>query len=190
MTLPPGAYQVRARTRALEPPALVRIEVHAGEIVLAQAEVENGGTATFPLMLPAGGRGVGASAYGLAGRAEVLEIAVVPEALVPRDRRAGFDWPEQPDPARYRVETAGVRVTVLDRTARDEDGFRVRGAGVFLVESPVGATVRMSVRKAGAVADETVDLETASAVALGRTAVHRVRVVAEDARVAFAVTGR
>jgi hypothetical protein len=187
--LPPGAYQVRVRTRPLEGPAQVRVEIHAGELVLAQADIADGGEAFFPLDLPAGGRGLGASAYGLAGRSEVEEIAIVPEALVPRDRRAGFDWPERPDAARYRVESAGMRVTVLDRTSPEGDGYRVRGAGSFLVEAPAGATIRMSVREAGG-PDRIEDLETSGAVALGRTAVVPVRVPAEDALVTFSVRGR
>ena len=189
LLLPPGAYQVLVRTRALEPPAAVRVEVHAGDLVLAQAEIADGGTTVLPLLLPAGGRGLGASAYGIAGRAEVDEVTLVPEALVPQGRREAFGWPELPDDAHYRVESSGVRVTVLDRTAPEAGGFRVRGEGSFLVEAPVGATIRMTVRRAGA-ADDVVHLEAAGGVALGRTAVLPVRVPAEDARVTFALEGR
>lgn len=188
--LPPGAYQVRIRTRSLDaPPAAIRVEVHAGDLVLGQAEVADGGTALIPLLLPAGGQGLGASAWGVAGRAEVEEVAVVPEALVPRGRRDAFDWPELAEGSRYRVAVSGLRVTVLDRTVPEAGGFRVRGEGRFLVEAPVGATIRMTVRRAGAAADDIVDLETAGAVVLGRTAVVPVRVPADDARVAFALRG-
>ena len=173
--VPPGAYQVHVRTRPREVASLVRIEVHAGELVLARAEITDGAAAVFPLLLPAGGRGVGVSAAGIAGRAEIEGVALVPETLVPRDRREEFDWPERPDAASYRVESGGVRVTVLDRTAPEEGGFRVRGEGSFLVEAPVGATVRMTVRRAGADHDEVVDLETAHGVALGRTGSTTVR---------------
>jgi hypothetical protein len=190
LLLPPGAYEVQVRVRPLQQPSVVRFEIHAGDLVLAEASVADGGIARFPLLLPAGGRGLGASAYGMAGRAEVEEIAIVPEALVPRERRAAFDWPERPDPGRYRVESAGVRVTVLDRTAPEAGGFRVRGQGSFLVEAPVGSTVRARVRRAGKPDDDVVELETTGAVALGRTAVLPVRIPAEDALVTFALQGR
>ena len=189
LLLPPGAYQVQIRTRPSEPPAVVRVELHAGDLVLGQAEIANGGTSVLPLLLPAGGRGLGISAWGVAGRVEVDEVTVVPEALVPRRMRDAFDWPEMPDAGHYRVASSGVRVTVLDRTAPEAGGFRVRGLGSFLVEAPAGATVRLTVRHAGADADDVLDLETAGGAALGRTAVLPVRVPAKDARVTFALLG-
>jgi hypothetical protein len=82
-----------------------------------------------------------------------------------------------------------MRVTVLDRTSPEGDGYRVRGAGSFLLEVPAGATISMSVREAGG-PDRIEDLETSGAVALGRTAVVPVRVPAEDALVTFSVRGR
>jgi hypothetical protein len=188
VNVPPGAYQVLVRARALESPAAVRFEVHAGDLVLGQADIE-GGTAVFPLLLPAGGRGLGASAYGVGGRVVVDDLMLVPEALVPRRRREAFEWPELPDAGHYRVASSGVRVTVLDRTAPEADGFRVRGEGSFLLEAPAGATIRMVVRRAGA-AEDVVHLETAGGVTLGRTAVLPVRVPAEDAHVTFALEGR
>ena len=189
MLLPPGAYQVEVRTRALEAPAHVRLEVHAGELALAQAETHGGGTVRFPVFLPAGGRGLGASAYGVAGRGEVEAITVIPEALVPRARRAGFDWPERPQGDRYRVESSGVRVTVLDRTERQNGGFRVRGEGSFLVEAPAGAAIRMTVtRAAGSI--EAKDIDTAGAVTLGRVAVLPLRVREQDAVITLALGGR
>jgi len=190
LLLPPGAYQVQVRTRSLDAPAMVRVELHAGDLVLGQAEIAGGEAAVLPLLLPAGGRGLGVSAWGIAGRTEVDEISVVPEALVPRQRRHTFDWPELPEAGRYRVESSGVRVTVLDRSAPEAGGFRVRGEGRFLVEAPVGAVVRQTVRHAGADRDDVVALESAGGVALGRTAVLPVRVPAEDARVTFALEGR
>ena len=189
LLLPPGAYQVRVRAHPLEMPALVRVEVHAGDLVLGRMELA-GGDALLPLLLPAGGRGLGASAYGVAGRAEIDEMTVLPQAVVARGRREGFDWPELADTAHYRVEWSGVRVTVLDRSAPEGGGFRVRGTGAFLLEAPVGASVRMTVRRTGSDEADVVDVDTARAVALGGTAVIPVRVPADDALVTFAVTGR
>jgi hypothetical protein len=190
LLLPPGAYQVQVRTRAGEAPAAARVEFHAGDLRLAQAEVAEGGTVVLPLLLPAGGRGLGATAYGLAGSTEIDEITIVPQALVPRRLHGAFDWPELPDAGNYRVASSGVRVTVLDRTAPEAGGFHVRGAGAFLVEAPVGATVRVSVRHAGTRQEDVRHLDTASGVALGRTAVIPVRVPAEEAWVTFAVEGQ
>jgi len=186
--LPPGAYEVQVRTPPGRGPAQARVEIHAGDLVLAQSDLGEGVT-TFPLLLPAGGRGVGASAYGTSGRSEVDEIAVVPQALVPRHRRAGFDWPERADGTRYRIEAAGVRVTVLDRTEAEGGVFHVRGHAAFLVEAPAGATVRMTVRR-NDLADQHVDVTTSDAVTLGRTAIIPVQVREEDAHVTFALGGR
>ena len=95
-------------------------------------------------------------------------------------------------PDRYRVESDGVRVTVLDRDARPRrGGFRVRGEGSFLVEAPAGATVRMIVRRAGGRGSEVVRPRDGGRVS--RSAARRCsrsRVPAEDAHVTFALEGR
>jgi hypothetical protein len=189
VNLPAGAYRAEVRIRSLEGPAAARIEIFAGDLVLATADVAPGAN-FIPLMLPLGGRGLAVSATGVTGRAEVEEIAIVPDALVPAERRAAIPWPEVPLPDRYRVESNGVRVTVLDRSAPESEGFRVRGHGSFLVEAPNGATVRWTTLHAGEDEARVVDLETAGAVLLGGTAVLPVRIQAEDARVTFALLGR
>jgi hypothetical protein len=190
LLLPPGAYRVEARVRATEAPAAVRIDAFAGDLPLGSLPAADTGVFTMPLVLPAGGRGIAVSATGISGRALVEDVRVVPEALVPREQRGAFPWPERPDADRYRVETGGLRVTVLDRTPREGEGFRVRGEGAFLVEAPPGGVVRMTVRRAGADADAVTDLDAAGAVDLGRVSVRPVRVPAEDAWVGFALGGR
>jgi hypothetical protein len=202
INLPPGAYRAEIRVRALVGPAVVRMEVFAGDLVLATADAEDGAT-IVPLLLPAGGRGLAVSATGVSGRAEVEQIAIVPEALVPSDRRASFPWPEAPLADRYRVESNGIRVTVLDRTAPEAGGYRVRGEGQFLVEGPVGATARATVRTDSGSGEilwgarsipfrgsGVVELAMAEGAQLGRTAVVPVRVRASDAWVSFALQGR
>ena len=188
--VPPGAYDIEVDAHAIEMPAAVRIEIHAGDLVLGRFELAGGGTALFHLPLPAGGRGLGLSAYGVAGRTEIDAITVLPRAVVPAARRDGFDWPERADDAHYRVASAGVLVTVLDRSEPEEGAFRVRGSGAFLVEAPVGAVVRMTVRNEPSGAVSVVDLDPTDAIILGRTVVIPVRVPAADARVDFAVLGR
>ncbi len=190
VNLPPGAYRAEVRIRALEQPAAVRVEIFAGDLVLATADVEDGAT-VVPLLLPAGGRGLAVSAAGVSGRAEVEEIVIVPDALVPPERRASFPWPEAPLPDRYRVESNGVRVTALDRSSVPEgDGFRVRGDGRFLLEAPVGAAITQTVRSAGGGEAQAEDLETTGGVILGRTVLLSVRAPAEDAHVTFTLGGR
>jgi hypothetical protein len=188
LLLPPGAYRVEARVRATEAPAAVRFEVFAGELTLGAMDAPGTGTVSMPLVLPAGGRGVAVSATGVAGRAVVEDVRVAPEALVPREARGAFPWPERAEADRYRVESSGVRVTALHRTPREGDGFRVRGEGAFLVEAPPGAPVRMTLRRASG--DEVRDLDPSSAVDLGRVSLHPVRVSAPDAWVLFERGGR
>ena len=190
VNLPPGAYRVRARVRALEEPALVRLDVFAGELPLATASLGHGDGGS-PLFLPLGGRGLAVSATGVTGRAEVEAVEIVPEALVAPERRAALAWPETLRPDRYRVESHGVRVTPLDGGGEPQaGGFRVRGTVRFLVEAPAGSTVARELRLAGhqtAVAD---DVETATGTLLGRTALLPLAVAADDAVVTFAVKGR
>jgi hypothetical protein len=189
VNLPPGAYRVEATIRAREGRAAVRIEVFAGELTLAQGDAGEG-VATIPLLLPLGGRGVALSASGVAGRSEVENISIVPEAVVPPRTRDALPWPEEARPDRYRVESGGVRVTALDSSSVPEgDGFRVRGAGRFLVEAPAGAVVASAIVAADGERREQ-DFATADAAALGRTALLAVELPAANAHVTFAVKGR
>lgn len=190
INLPPGAYRAEVHSRSLEGPAVVRIEIFAGDLLLATADVEDG-VAVLPVMLPLGGRGLAVSATGTSGRAEVEDIAIVPEALVPPERRAALPWPEVLRPDRYRVESNGVRVTALDGSSEPEGGgFRVRGDGRFLIEAPVGAVVWHSMLLAGGDEPWVGELETTDAVVLGRTALLSLILPAEDGHVTFALEGR
>ena len=89
---------------------------------------------------------MGLSAAGLEGRAELHAACLVPEALVPREDRGRFAWPEYAEPARYRVAGGNVRVTVLDRTAPDGDGFRLDGdRGEIVVDGAAEALAAVHV---------------------------------------------
>jgi hypothetical protein len=190
VNLPPGAYRAEIRLRALDGLAVARIEIFAGDLVLATADAGDGAN-VIPLLLPLGGRGLAVSAIGVTGRAEIDEIAIVPEALVPPPWRDGFPWPEAPLPDRYRVESNGVRVTALDRsTVPEAGGFRVRGDGRFLVEAPAGAVVLHSLLLAGDPEPWSGETETTDAFVLGRTAIQVVIIPAQDGHLTFALKGR
>jgi hypothetical protein len=80
------------------------------------------------------------------GSSRLEAAALAPQVLVRRSRRHLLPWPERPDDDRYRVESRGVRVTVLDMSAREGEGFRLGGdTGRFAVEVPAGARVRVRV---------------------------------------------
>jgi hypothetical protein len=207
LQLPPGSYRVRVRLRAVEGEAIARVAVHAGELTLGEWDVAAAAReAAFPLLLPAGARGLGVTAAGLAGRSEIAEVVIAPEALVPPVRRGGFGWPEIATPDRYRRGRGDVRVTVLDRTGVEGDSYVVGGAGAFLVEAPAGATVDVHVARdtdaRGAIewGGHRVELpaETSTRLALsmsagadlGPAAVVPVRVQVPAARVTFALQGR
>src|SRR5207245_1020266 len=82
------------------------------------------------------------------GRAVLDEARIVPEALVPRRRRGEFPYPMFAREDRYRVGGPTVRATAVDRSVPEADGFRLAGGeGVFLVDGPAPAAVRVEVRR-------------------------------------------
>lgn len=147
MDVPPGLYLFRAAIRPLDAPARVRVELGSGALVFAEAELDEGRTeVALPVLLPTGARRLGISAAGLHGRAELHAARLVPEALVPREDRGRFAWPEYAEPLHYRVAGGNVRVTVLDRTAPDGDGFRLDGErGDIVVDGPPDALAAVHV---------------------------------------------
>jgi hypothetical protein len=189
INVPPGAYRLMIRAHAREAPAMTHVEAFAGELVVATADA--GGDAAVPVLLPLGGRGLAVSASGVAGRAEIDSVALVAEDVVPAERREPLEWPSAPLPGRYRLDVNGVRVTLLTRNVEpDGDGFRVRGAGRFLLEAPAGARIRQTRQDAGAIEAREEHLDTSAAVVVGRVALLPVAMSAADARVTFAIEGR
>ena len=148
MDVPAGRYVFQAAIRPATAAARVRVELGSGPLVFASAELDAArGTVALPVLLPAGGRRVGISMAGVAGEAELEVARLVPEALVPRDDRGRFSWPEFAEPDRYRFGDR-VRVTVLDRSAREGDGFRVAGGQAdVLVDGPADARAVMHVQR-------------------------------------------
>jgi hypothetical protein len=197
IVVPPGAYHVVVRTRAVTLPAAARVEVFAGDFTLAALDVGGTGSATLPLLLPVGGRGIAVGATGAAGRLEIEDVRVVPETLAPPERRGELSWPERLE--LYRVGSDGVRVTALGRSPREGSAFRVRGEAAFVVEgpaagavevrAPAGATVIAGGRELAA-GEGAISLPFAAGVALGRTSALGVRVRAKDGAVSFALAGR
>jgi hypothetical protein len=150
MDVPPGRYLFEAAIRRAAPPARVRIELGSDPLVFAEAELDQARTSvSVPVLLPAGARHLGISAAGLDGRAELDEARLVPEALVPREDRGRFRWPEFADDARYRVAGGRLRVTVLDRSAPEVGGFRLDGVqGDLVVDGAPDVVAEVHVRRA------------------------------------------
>src|SRR6185503_14890044 len=102
MDLPPGDYLVEVRLKSLGPSSL-RLEMHAGDLALAWADVDDGRERVLlPMTLPVGARHLALSAVLQGGRAELQEARIRPQALVPRDRRDRLRWPMFAEPDRYR----------------------------------------------------------------------------------------
>lgn len=149
MDVPPGRYRFEAAIRPVAAPAQVRVELGSGPLVFAEVELDQARTAVaVPILLPTGARRLGISAAGRAGRAELLGARLVPEAVVPRDERGRFAWPEFADAGRYRVAGGGLRVTALDRSAPEGDGFRLDGAeGDLVVDGAPETVAEVRVRR-------------------------------------------
>jgi hypothetical protein len=148
--LPPGAYRVEL-TAAGEAgvPFRVAVELYAAELLLGRATLTDAEPrAAFPLLLPGGARQIGLTAIGEAGRARLEDARVVPEALVPRATRGEFPYPMFMREDRYRIGGPDVRATAVDRSAPEDGGFRIAGAdGLFLVDAPAAANVRVDVKR-------------------------------------------
>lgn len=149
MDVPPGRYRFEVAIRPLAAPAQVRVELGSGPLVFAQAELDQARTSVaVPLLLPTGARRLGISAAAGAGRALLHGARLVPEAVVPRDERGRFAWPEFADAGRYRVAHGVLRVTALDRSAPEGDGFRLEAAqGDLVVDGPPDAVAEVHVRR-------------------------------------------
>jgi hypothetical protein len=209
--VPPGLYHldVVGRTEGLPRGSRsARVEAVAGELPLDWGHLQEGREGfSLPLLLPAGARRLCVRAVGVQGRAEVASAALVPEALVPRERRGDFPWPRQPEIATYRVGDDAVRTTALDRSGREGAGFRLEGGdGAFLVEAapetsvdvqierprpdPADALVwnghRMGLASAGSV---RLRMTAADGARLGTTAVAPVELRSAGAWVRFSAAG-
>jgi hypothetical protein len=148
MDVPPGRYTFVVSLVPSSQPGRLRVELGSAPLVFAETVLSaEQGQAALPVLLPAGARRLGVSALGLAGWTELAEARLVPEALVPRDARGRFGWPEFAEPARYR--TGGpVRVTALDRSVPEGGGFRLeREQGDLLVDGARDAVARVQVRR-------------------------------------------
>jgi hypothetical protein len=141
LDLPPGLYDLVVSSGGVAPGERARLR--ADELPLLDEELARG-EARFPLLLPAGARRLRLDLPAGA------RAAFVPRALLPRGRRGDFAWPRVPWPDRYRVGTAALRVTAIDRSEPEGGGFRLAGpVGRFLVELPEGGAARLIVQRAG-----------------------------------------
>jgi hypothetical protein len=208
LDLPPGHYRLDVQSKVLEalPTAhVVRLDVAAGELILESGYVRaEGPPVSFDLPLPAGVRRLVLTAAGAQGLALIEEATLVPLDVVPRPLRSNLSWPRIAEPDRYRVESRGVRVTVLDRSVPSGEGFTVEGTeGSFLVEASPGRAVALRVRRPrpdlrdavlwgdrriplGLRPDAVLSAPADSPVVLGTRAVIPVRIESREAWVAFA----
>jgi hypothetical protein len=155
--LPPGAYRVELRAAGEDGlPFRIAVELYAAELLLGRALLtEAAPVAAFPLLLPGGARQIGLTAIGEAGHARLLEARAVPEALVPRQVRGEFPYPTFALEDRYRIGGPVVRATAVDRSAPEDGGFRLQGGdGLFLVDAPAAAAVRVDVKRMAVRADD------------------------------------
>lgn len=140
LDFPPGLYDLTVSAGAVAPEGRARLR--ADELPLLDEALALG-EARFPLLLPAGARRLRLDLPAGA------RAAFVPRVLVPRSRRGTFAWPLVPWPDRYRVGSAALRVTVVDRSEPEGGGFRLDGpVGRFLVELPEGGQARLLVQRA------------------------------------------
>jgi len=149
MDVPPGRYLFEAAIRPPSSPARVRVVLGSAPLVFADVDLHEAQTSVaVPLLLPAGARRLGIAGAGTEGQAELREARLVPEALVPRDDRGRFTWPEYAEADRYRVASGRLRVTVRDRSAPEAGGFRVQGeAGEIVVDGPRESVAGIRVRR-------------------------------------------
>ena len=205
--LPPGLYRIDVAGHTLAAATgmnVARLELAARDLPLDQTYLREGAPdPSFTLLLPVGARGLRLSAIGVQAGALVTDARVVPLDVVPVSRRGPLTWPRAPEPDRYRVPRGALRVTVLDRSIPEADGFRLDGAqGSFVLECAPGRPVDVRVVRPqigprdvvtwggrrvplGAVREATLDLPVEPAVMIGSVAIVDVRVDAAGAWVEF-----
>lgn len=150
--LPPGLYRLDVAGHALEAPGgtnVALLEVWARELPLERAYLRAGEPdPSLPLLLPLGARGLRLSAAGVQAAAVLRGARAVPLELAPASLRERLPWPRRADAGRYRVPRGGARVTVLDRSVPEGEGFRLDGPdGAFLVELVPGSSVDVRVSR-------------------------------------------
>jgi hypothetical protein len=205
MDLPPGDYLVEVQLNRLEASApSVRLEMHAGDLALATAQVEDGRSrVVLPMTLPVGARHLALSAAVSGGRTELREARIRPQVVVPRDRRELLRWPLFAEPERYRTKAGALAVTSLDRSAPDQDGFRLTGGeGAFVLDGRPGSPVEVRLVRPrpdagdtlwwgsqrielGVAAESILSLRLEGGTELGTTTALPVRVRADGAWIAF-----
>lgn len=153
LALPPGLYRldVTARPGPVRSAVhLARLEARSDDLGLDWVYVRTDRPLQpLRLLLPGGAPRLVLVASGVADESVVESARLVPLALVPRRLRDVFRFPALPERERYRVGDAAQRVTAVDRSEPEDDGFRLAGAwGQFLVETPPAATLRVRVRRA------------------------------------------
>lgn len=152
VALPAGLYRldVAARPGAVRSAVhLARLEARSDDLSLDWAYLRTDRPLPpLTLLLPGGAPRLILVASGVADESVVLGARLVPLALVPRRLREVYRFPAVPERERYRVGDDALRVTAVDRSEPESEGFRLDGEwGQFLLETPPRATVRVHVRR-------------------------------------------
>ena len=162
VTLPPGLYRVEVDAQPVEQRAvhLARFEAQTGALSLDWVFLRiDRPLASMTLPLVVGAPRFQLLAVGVADSARVAGARLVPLALVPRGRREVFHWMAVPEQDRYRVGSDALRVTVLDRSEPEGDGFRLAGEwGDFLVETAPGAEFDLQLERPAPGAEDALHL--------------------------------
>jgi hypothetical protein len=184
--LPPGAYRLEVRARAVGGFAAL-LAFHVGGLRLATASVTHEAPlAVVPLLLPVGAQGFGLTARHQGGMGEIESVRVLVDALSPRSRRAALEWPEFPWPDRYRVPAGQAWVTILDRTEPLPGAFRLGPAGGrFVVDGPAAAELMVHVTAPGSSAPHVLRHRLAEGLDLGSGSVLPVSIEVPGALVRF-----
>lgn len=206
VALAPGLYRLEIAARPVEQQAvhLARFEAQTGALSLDWVFLRvDRPLASLTLPLVVGAPRFQLVASGVADSALVSSARLVPLALVPRGQREVFRWMAVPEQDRYRVGTDALRVTVLDRSEPEGDGFRLAGEwGSFLLETPPGAEFELELDRPAPSAEDELQLgeerlplgpdaagglrlRNSAGLALGTSAVLPVWLRCTDCRVAF-----
>jgi hypothetical protein len=154
VALPAGLYRLDVAARpgdARSAVDLARLETRSDDLGLDWVYLRTDRPLQpLVLLLPGGAPRLILVASGVADESIVEGARLTPLALVPRRLREVFRFPALPDREHYRVGhgDAALRVTAVDRSEPEGDGFRLEGEwGQFLVETPPGAAIRVRVRR-------------------------------------------
>jgi hypothetical protein len=144
--LPPGRYRLEAQVR-FQGGGSARPPGRAAGLQLVMGLDETRPAAEVPVLLPVGALKLQLDATAMEGRVTLLDVGIVPEAVVPVRQRRGIFWPRTPVADMYRVGAGELRVTAFEGCVPAAGGFRIEGDARFAVEGPLAATVEVWIER-------------------------------------------